>query len=330
MAGGGERGAQRTDDQAAHDAGVAEAHLGLGGMDVDVDQRGRRLEEQRHHGMAIARQEILVGAAHGAGEQLVAHRPAVDEEILVLAGRPIERRQAGEARQPEALAVGVDRERIVGELAAHDGRQPLEARGVGLVEQRGIGRRQVDQRALLAFQAEGDGGMGHREPAQRVGDVARFGARLLQELQARRRRKEELAHLDARAGRMRRRPRLALGAAFDVEAPGGVGAGRPRGEDEAADRGDRGQRLAAEAEGPDIAQIVVGQLGGAVALDGQRHLLARHADAVVDHREEAAAALLQDDGDAMGAGVDRVLDQLLDRTRRTLDHLARGDAVDQG
>ena len=36
------------------------------------------------------------------------------------------------------------------------------------------------------------------------------------------------------------------------------------------------------------------------------------------------------DGDAMGAGIDRVLDQLLDRTRRTLDHLARGDAVDQG
>ena len=110
MAGGGERGAQRAHDQAAHDAGVAEAHLGLGGMDVDVDQLGRRLEEQRHHGMAVARQEILVGAAHRAGQQLVAHRPAVDEEILVLAGRPVERRQAGEAGEPEALAVGVDRD----------------------------------------------------------------------------------------------------------------------------------------------------------------------------------------------------------------------------
>ena len=31
-------------DHAAHDAGVAEAHLGLGRMDVDVDHLGRRLE----------------------------------------------------------------------------------------------------------------------------------------------------------------------------------------------------------------------------------------------------------------------------------------------
>ena len=43
-----------------------------------------------------------------------------------------------------------------------------------------------------------------------------------------------------------------------------------------------------------------------------------------------AAALLQGDGDAVRAGVDGVLDQLLHRARRTLDHLARGDAVDQG
>ena len=32
--------------------------------------------------MAVARQEIGIGAAHRAGEQLVAHRPAVDEQIL--------------------------------------------------------------------------------------------------------------------------------------------------------------------------------------------------------------------------------------------------------
>ena len=30
-----------------------------------------------------------------------------------------------------------------------------------------------------------------------------------------------------------------------------------------------------------------------------------------------------------GAGVERVLDQLLDRRRRPLDHLAGGDAVDE-
>ena len=55
----------------------------------------------------------------------------------------------------------------------------------------------------------------------------------------------------------------------------------------------------------------------------------RHADAVVDHREEGAAAFLQGDGDAARAGVDRILDQLLHRAGRALDHFAGGDAVHQ-
>ena len=66
-----------------------------------------------------------------------------------------------------------------------------------------------------------------------------------------------------------------------------------------------------------------------MALDGEASSSARHADAIVDHREEGAAALLQGDGDAARAGVDRILDQLLHRTGRPLDHLAGGDAVDQ-
>ena len=65
--------------------------------------------------------------------------------------------------------------------------------------------------------------MGHGEPAHGVGDMARFGARLLQEFEPRRRGEEEIAHLDPRAGGMRGGLGLALGAAVDLEAPGGVG-----------------------------------------------------------------------------------------------------------
>ena len=101
VAGGGERVAQRADDQPAHQAGVAEAHLGLGRMDVDVDLLGRPVEKQRHDRMAVARQDVLIGAAHRADQQLVAHRPAVDEEILVARQAAVEGRQAGEAGQRE-------------------------------------------------------------------------------------------------------------------------------------------------------------------------------------------------------------------------------------
>ena len=69
--------------------------------------------------------------------------------------------------------------------------------------------------------------MRHGEAPHRVGDMARFGARLLEELEPRRRGEEEIAHFDARARRMGGGLGLALGAAVDRQAPGGVGpAGR--------------------------------------------------------------------------------------------------------
>ena len=50
--------------------------------------------------------------------------------------------------------------------------------------------------------------------------------------------------------------------------------------------------------------------------------------AVVGHLDAVDAAGVERDGDAGGAGVERVLHQLLHRGRGALDHLAGGDAVD--
>ena len=46
--------------------------------------------------------------------------------------------------------------------------------------------------------------------------------------------------------------------------------------------------------------------------------------------DEPAAAAVGEHVDARGAGIERVLDELLDRARRALDHFAGGDAVDDG
>ena len=59
--------------------------------------------------MAVARHQIAIGAAHGAEQQLVADRTAIDEQVLLAAGRPVEGGQADEAAQTQALALGVDR-----------------------------------------------------------------------------------------------------------------------------------------------------------------------------------------------------------------------------
>ena len=72
MTGALQRVAQRADEQAAHAAGVAEADLGLGRVDVDVDIARAKLDEQREQRIAAVGQEIAVGGAHGAEQQPVA------------------------------------------------------------------------------------------------------------------------------------------------------------------------------------------------------------------------------------------------------------------
>ena len=77
-----ERVAQAPDDQAAHQAGIAEADLGLGRVDVDVDLGRVELDVEGGDRMAVAGQEVGVGGAQRAVQQPVAHRAAVDEQIL--------------------------------------------------------------------------------------------------------------------------------------------------------------------------------------------------------------------------------------------------------
>ena len=60
----------------------------------------------------------------------------------------------------------------------------------------------------------------------------------------------------------------------------------------------------------------------------QRQPVGVHAASVVAHLDAVDAAAVEGDGDARGAGVERVLHQFLHRRRRALDHLAGGDAVD--
>ena len=56
------------------------------------------------------------------------------------------------------------------------------------------------------------------------------------------------------------------------------------------DAGDRGQRLAAETQRGDRLDLLVGKLGGGVALERERHLGGRHAAAVVGDLDPAGAA----------------------------------------
>jgi hypothetical protein len=58
-----QRVAERGNDQAAGDARFAEAHFGLGGVDVHVDTLGIDGQEQDGGGVTVARQNVLIGGA---------------------------------------------------------------------------------------------------------------------------------------------------------------------------------------------------------------------------------------------------------------------------
>ena len=148
----GERLLDRADDQPAHEAGIAETHVGLGRMDVDVDQCRIERQEKHCYGVAVARQHVGEGAADRAGDQLVAHRTAVDIGILlqrVGAGVGRDRDVAGKRH---AFARGVDGNRIVGEVRAHDLGDAAQAPFGGIV-----GRGQVERGAVGARKCEADG-----------------------------------------------------------------------------------------------------------------------------------------------------------------------------
>src|ERR1700722_1614888 len=67
-----------------------------------------------------------------------------------------------------------------------------------------------------------------------------------------------------------------------------------------------------------------------MALDRKLKIGPAHALAVVGDADEAAAAAVGEHVDAARSRIERVLDQFLDHARRTLDHLAGGDAIDSG
>ena len=77
-------------------------------MDIDVDALRRHFDEEQVRGMASAVQHVIVGGPHGVRDKLVAHRSAIDVDVLEIS--PAARRfgRAGAAGEREAAEVDAD------------------------------------------------------------------------------------------------------------------------------------------------------------------------------------------------------------------------------
>jgi len=71
------------------------------------------------------------------------------------------------------------------------------------------------------------------------------------------------------------------------------------------------------------------ELRGRVAQNGKREVLGIHSATIVLDQDEIGAACGCRISTRVAPAIERVLDQLLDRTRGALDHLARCDTVDR-
>ena len=180
------------------------------------------------------------------------------------------------------------------------------------------------RRLAVVGDAQFDVGPRQCQRAQPVLDVRQLGAFGAQELAPRGHVVEQVAHFHRGAGRMRVRRHLADLAAIDLQQRAVLAAGAPRRQPEAADRGHRRQRFAAEAERGHGFQVVdAGDLAGGVARHRQRQFVGLDAAAIVADPDQADAAVLQVDVDAAGAGIQGVLDQFLDHGGRAVRRLRR-------
>ena len=93
----GKRLVQGVEDKLVDAARIAETHLGLGRVHVDVYLRRVDLEEQHVGRVAVVMQHILVRLADRMGGELVAHGAAIDENVLGVPARARLRRQADRA-----------------------------------------------------------------------------------------------------------------------------------------------------------------------------------------------------------------------------------------
>ena len=142
---------------------------------------------------------------------------------------------------------------------------------------------------------------------------------------------EQLAHFDARAGGERRR--LAPPACAPPSTVISYACGRSRGREAMASRPPTPIEGSASPRKPRVAMIEKDRRQRAWRWRGarprapgrRRPCRAPSSVTRISARPPAAATTSM----SRGAGIDRVLDQLLDHARRPLDHLAGGDAVDE-
>ncbi len=291
-------------DRVEHRAFVGKAHLGLGGMHVhvhhfegqfDIQDTGRELAD--HDG-------VFVGALQGSRRSHALHEPAVQEEELHGAVRTAGRGLRDEAGDFHAVQFIGCLEQGFRKVLAEDGVDGgLEVPVAG-----------GDQH-LLVVPDEPDGylRMGQGDAVHDACNTVALRHVLFQELHAGRSVVEQVPDHDGGAfGAAGIGQKDFLGP-FDFIKGADLVLRRAGHDVHAGDRGNGGQGLSPEPEGPDAVEVFLGEyFAGGVAHEGVADVFPQNAGAVVGHPHEGDAAVLDFHRQRSGTGVNGVLHEFLD------------------
>ena len=196
---------------------------------------------------------------------------------------------------------------------------------------RPVGGGQIENGSAVVCESEAHVAARQGSPAHQLLQVGEFGLVRTQELAPGRRVVEEVAYLQSRSDRVGRRHRLpGPVAAVAADAPCPIGVPVPGDEHEPGDGRYARQGLAAKTQGGDGLQVLqVGDLTGGMTRERQGQVLPRDPRAVVADPQQLDAALLGVDLDAVGTGIEAVLDELLGHRRGPFHHLSGGDLIDE-
>ena len=288
-------------------------------MHVDVDTQGRHVEPQEDDRLPTGQQPSPIPLLDGMQNGPVPEGSRADQEVLQPATGQVVLWPADEGRHRH-IAIGLSRlQQPVGQLPAEQVGDPLPP---------ACRRDELMDLATIMRERKADFWMGQCRPHERLRGVRPLGRRRPEKGPAGRNPAEELMDLDARAAAAALRGNPTRHAPIDLQAAARAGL-RATAEHQPRDLGNRSEGLPAKAEGGDLVEVFGNpQLAGGVRLHRQRQVLRFDAAAVVNHPHQGDAALFDGDVNLLGPGVECILQQLFDDTRRPLDHLAGCNPID--
>ena len=301
-------GADSAVDRVEHIALFGKADLGLGRVDVDIDEVGGHFQHQHGAGELALHHRAFVGVFQCGHHRAVFDVAAIDEEMLCPAAGAAgtgRRDQAGDFVQ---LTAAVHRQKVTGKLAPQHG-----VHGAAQVAVAG------GQKLLLAVaqKAEADLRVGQCRVQNGLGHKGAFARVLFQELHAGGSVVEQFVDRDSRAHGARAGLHALRLAALNAVAAGilvSFGAGQNF---DLGDTGDGCKRLAAEAQRVDMAKILCrGNFAGGMADKRFVDIFCLDARAVIGNLQLRNAAARGRKGDLGRPGINGIFQKLLSHTGR--------------